>query len=467
MTRPHRTNVITRALTVAFFPEASFGAALNCVAIAQALVRLGTMPVFICHPGFTGIFANYGFKEYHLPAASKGDGRSAADYWQDFINLHQPHFDLSPLDQLPTYVGPTWQAIVDTAIAAEDGLADTIARIRPDVIVLDNVIMFPAVALAGCPWVRVISCAETEWPDAAVPPYLSGLAPDDSAGRARYEAAYLAATAIAHARNTDFRRANGLKSLPPGQFLEPSPTLNLLLSPTPVRYNRAEPLDPATTLYLEGCVREESLFEVPILPDNRGPLVYLSFGSLGSIDTALIDRMIRVFATIPARFIVNVGGGLDAYRHVPDNVFLGAWFPQPSVVAQSDLFIHHGGNNSFCEALYFGIPSLVMPYCWDGHDNAMRAEMTGTGRRLRRSDWTEEDLRGAILGLLADDAMRARLAAGAAAMRANPGNAAAAAAIIAVMRASVENGKVSLGSWSVMGKSGIRFSSSITRPLKN
>ncbi len=274
------------------------------------------------------------------------------------------------------------------------GLADTIARIRPDVIVLDNVIMFPAVALAGCPWVRVISCAETEWPDAAVPPYLSGLAPDDIAGRARYEAAYLAATAIAHARNTDFRRANGLKSLPPGQFLEPSPTLNLLLSPTPVRYNRAEPLDPATTLYLEGCVREESLFEVPILPDNRGPLVYLSFGSLGSIDTALIDRMIRVFATIPARFIVNVGGGLDAYRNVPDNVFLGAWFPQPSVVAQSDLFIHHGGNNSFCEALYFGIPSLVMPYCWDGHDNAMRAEMTGTGRRLRRSDWTEEDLRG-------------------------------------------------------------------------
>ena len=44
---------------------------------------------------------------------------------------------------------------------------------------------------------------------------------------------------------------------------------------------------------------------------------------------------------------------------MPDNVYLDAWFPQPSVVAKCDLFIHHGGNNSFCEALYFGVPSLI------------------------------------------------------------------------------------------------------------
>ena len=447
MMRAPMKSAMSRAPTIALFPEASFGAALNCVAIAQALARRGAVPVFICHPGFTGIFADYGFKEYHLPGAGQGDGRVAADYWQDFINRHLPHFDLSPLDQLATYVGPTWEAIVDTAIATEEGLIETIAQIRPDAIVLDNVIMFPAVAQAGCPWVRVISCAETEWPDALVPPYLSGLAPDDAAGRARHEAAYLAATAAAHSRYADFRRTRGLPALPAGQFLEPSPALNLLLSPARVRYRRATPLDPATTVYLEGCVREEAQFEVPALPDNRGPLVYLSFGSLGSIDSALIDRMIRVFATVPARFIVNVGGGLDAYRQVPDNVFLGAWFPQPSVVAQADLFIHHGGNNSFCEALFFGVPSLVMPYCWDGHDNAMRAEMTGSGRRLHRSDWTDADLRGTITGLLADDAMSARLAAGSAIMRANPGNEAAAAAIIAALRASAESGKAAPKHW--------------------
>jgi UDP:flavonoid glycosyltransferase YjiC (YdhE family) len=197
-----------------------------------------------------------------------------------------------------------------------------------------------------------------------------------------------------------------------------------------VRYARAQPFDAEKTVYLQGCVRDEAGYDVPVLPDNRGPLVYLSFGSLGSIDTHLIDRMIRIFATIEARFIVNVGGGLDAYRQIPDNVLLGSWFPQPSIVAQSDLFIHHGGNNSFCEALFFGVLSLVMPYCWDGHDNAQRAQQTGTGRWLHRSDWTDDAFRAAILGLLADKPMQQRLRAHSARMQANPGNEAAARAIM-------------------------------------
>ena len=80
-------------------------------------------------------------------------------------------------------------------------------------------------------------------------------------------------------------------------------------------------------------------------------------------------------------------------------------------MAQSSVFIHHGGNNSFCEALYFGVPSLVMPYCWDGHDNAMRASETGVGRRLPRYDWGDEELAGAIESLVGDTVMRQRLKA--------------------------------------------------------
>ena len=76
---------------------------------------------------------------------------------------------------------PTWEAIVDTAIDAEAPLRQLLARLKPDAVVLDNVVMFPALAAAGIPWVRVISCAETELPDPDVPPYLSGLAADDPA----------------------------------------------------------------------------------------------------------------------------------------------------------------------------------------------------------------------------------------------------------------------------------------------
>jgi MGT family glycosyltransferase len=393
--------------TIAFFPEASFGSALNCVGIAQQLQRAGAVPVFICHAGFTGVFAEYGFKEYHLPQNASASLQTE-ESWQSFVSTHLDHFNLDPLAQLSRYVAPTWEAIIDTAIEAEDGLRRLIKRIQADAIVLDNVIMFPAIANAGVPWIRVVSCTETEIPDPQVPPYLSGMTPDDP-GRSAFEAAYLKTTGAAHRRYNVFRKKCGLRPLPAGQFLETSPHLNLLLAPTAVRFDRANPLPEDQFVFLEGCVREEARFDTPPLPVNEGPLVYLSFGSLGAIDTDLISRMMKTFATLPARFFVNVGGFLENYTHVPNNVYLGSWFPQPSIVAQADLFIHHGGNNSFCEALYFGVPSLIMPYCWDGHDNAARAAQTRTGVHMGRAKWVPDELGKAVMDLISDKEMRGRL----------------------------------------------------------
>src|SRR3990172_1087794 len=128
---------------VAFFPEASYGAALNCVGIAQELRQLGAEPVFICHAGFRGVFSAYGFPEYAIPPSDEA-AQGGAD-WNTFIHRHRDAFRLSPLDQLEAYVAPTWNAIVDTAIQAESALQELIARLDPAVIVLDNVVMFPAI----------------------------------------------------------------------------------------------------------------------------------------------------------------------------------------------------------------------------------------------------------------------------------------------------------------------------------
>ena len=99
---------MTTSPIIAMFPEASFGAALNCVGIAQELRRMGAVPVFICHPGFTGVFAEYGFKEYHLQESTPSGANEAEDYWQSFIRNQLSHFYLDPEPQLPSYVGPTW-----------------------------------------------------------------------------------------------------------------------------------------------------------------------------------------------------------------------------------------------------------------------------------------------------------------------------------------------------------------------
>ncbi|MDO8696323.1 MAG: glycosyltransferase [Pseudomonas sp.] len=420
---------------IALFPEASFGAALNCIGIAQALRELGARPVFICHAHFQGMFAEYGFAEYPLLLDSPLSAAEHQHYWERFIERNIPYFDQTPLAQIDSYVVPAWEAIIDTAIEAEKPLQQLLARLKPDAIVLDNVVMFPAIARAGCPWVRMISCAETELPDALVPPYLSGCSAADRAGREAFEQHYLAAVAPAHGRFARFLESCG-HACAPGQFIEESPWLNLLLSPTPVRYARAQPLDPQRFVYLDGCVRREAPYVPPEFPQNNdAPLVYLSFGSLGAADVGMMKRLIATVASLPYRFLINVGAYREQYDTVPDNVYLNSWFPQPAVLRECQLFIHHGGNNSFCEALYFGLPSLIIPYCWDGHDNARRAEEVGVGRYLPRYEDPLAALPAALQQLLEDRPMQQRLMACSAAMQASRGTEVAARAILGLLQA--------------------------------
>ena len=422
---------MARQKVIALFPEASFGAALNCVGIAQELRRLGARPVFICQENFRSVFSEYGFAEYSLTSEAKGGEAN----WTDFITRHKDAFRQSPLDQITSYVAPTWEAIVDTAIRAEQPLRRLLAQIKPDAIVLDNVVMFPAIADAGVPWIRVVSCAETEIPDPKVPPYLSGLDSKPDEAWNAFSSRYLREVAPAHRRMNAFLADCGRKPYPTGEFLEPSPYLNLLLSPEIVRFEREKPFDKNRFVYLDGCVRHEAPYSLPTFAAcNDRPLILTSFGSLGAMDAEMMQRMIGVFAGMPYRFVVNVGSWRDQYGAVPDNVMIESWFPQPLLVAQSSVFIHHGGNNSFCEALYFGVPSLVMPYCWDGHDNATRAENTGVGRKLPRYDWTDAELVSAIESLAGDTAMQQRLRANSERMKEAAGVTVAARSILDLMK---------------------------------
>jgi UDP:flavonoid glycosyltransferase YjiC (YdhE family) len=74
-----------------------------------------------------------------------------------------------------------------------------------------------------------------------------------------------------------------------------------------------------------------------------------------------------------------------------------------------DLVITHGGNNTTTEALHFGKPMVLLPLFWDQYDNAQRMDELGFGRRLRTYEFTDDELTGAVDGLLADRALRARL----------------------------------------------------------
>jgi MGT family glycosyltransferase len=411
---------------IAFFPEAAFGPALNSVGIAQACEKLGHKAVFLTDPGMSGLYAGYGFEEHNVNMSEPMPPEEMAKYWVDFINGHIPNFDKSPYEQIDTYVRECWEAIVETALWAEKDLPGVLDKVKPDVICVDNVILFPAIKRYarehGKAWVRIISCSENEITDPDIPPHLSGCGENDRECFEKFDARFKQAVTACHAKFNAFLKDCGEAPYELGEFFEASPFLNLLLYPEPAKFKRRDPLDPQQFQYLEGCVRDEKPYEIPAFAaHNDKPIVYVSFGSLGSGDTALLKRIIAALGKMELRALVNVGDYKDQYDALPPNVQIDSWFPQPSVIKQMDAVIHHGGNNSFNECLYFGKPAIVMPYVWDGHDNATRVQETGHGLHMHRARWTEAELTASLTRLLTDAAMQARLAATAAHMQGRHG----------------------------------------------
>ncbi len=427
--------------TIAFFPEAAYGPALNSVGIAQAAQALGYRTVFLSDPGFLEVYRGYGFEAHPVCLSAPMPPEQMARFWEEFINGHIPNFRKSPYEQIDTYVKDCWTAIVDSARWAQKDLPGVLERIQPDAVCVDNVILFPAIKQFGKPWVRIISCSENEIEDPDIPPHLSGCGQDDRAAHARYRARFAQVIAPLHAQFNAFLADHGEAAYPLGQFFEASPHLNLLLYPEPLRYRRRHALPPERFQYLEGCVRKDQPYVVPAFARHAdAPLLYVSFGSLGAGDTALLRRLIDSLGRLPYRALVNVGGYKDQYTDLPGNVHIDSWFPQPSVIAQADAVIHHGGNNSFTECLLFGKPAIIMPYVWDGHDNAVRLQETGYGFHLDRYGWTDADLAQRLAACVGDAALRARLGRIGAHMRSQDGPAKAARLLDGLVRASAAQG---------------------------
>ena len=103
--------------------------------------------------------------------------------------------------------------------------------------------------------------------------------------------------------------------------------------------------------------------------------------------------------------------------------------PQTKVIPQADLVISHGGNNTVTETLHFGKPLIVLPLFWDQYENAQRIDELGFGVRLDTYRFADDELTGAVERLLADTALRDRLAKQGAAIRARNGLRAGAEAI--------------------------------------
>ena len=421
-----------RRPTVVFFPESAYGPTNNCVGIAQVLAQRGARIVFILEESFAGSMEPRGFEERLMRLTPRPETPEVpGQFWKDFIRDTAPEYRKSTYDQLESVIAPIWGELIAGAKYVDDRLREILDEVRPDVIVEDNVVAFPALLAHGAPWVRIVSCNPLELKDPALPPTFSGLPAADASGWERFRHRYDELHAEMHADFDAFVQERGAPPLPAGEFIHESEHLNLYLYPPAADYERSRPLAP-TWHNLGSCVRRsDETWQVPASLGDHGRLIYLSLGSLGSADVELMQRFIDLLGSTEHRVIVSMGPQHEELR-LAENMWGAELVPQPLVLPEVDLVVTHAGNNTVTEAFHHGKPMIAHSLFWDQHDNARRIDELGFGTRLAPYRFSDDDLLSAVERLLADEPLHERMAAIASELQATPGTQRAADLILRV-----------------------------------
>jgi MGT family glycosyltransferase len=417
-------------LTIMFWPESAHGPTNQCIGLAAILRDRGHTIVFAAESSWAGKLSPYGFIEELVDLAEPAEGADEQDagaFWTDFITETAPEFRKPTIEQLESFIQPTYQALIDGARYCEPRLREIVGSHRPDVIVEDNVVIFPALTTSGAPFVRIVSCSPLEVGGPEVPPPFSGLPSADRSQWDSYRAEFDRSHRAMWADFDAWVQAQGGAALPDLEFMPrggaSNPAANLYVYPAEADYLDARPLDDSW-VRMDSSVREtdEDYVVPPALADrpDGSALIYLSLGSLGSADVELMQRLVDVLGTTRHRFIVSKGPQADRIM-LTDNMVGAQMVPQTKIIPQVDLVISHGGNNTVTETLHFGKPLIVLPLFWDQYENAQRIDELGFGVRLNTYGFADAELTDAVERLLGDTPLRSGLAQQGEAIRARDG----------------------------------------------
>jgi MGT family glycosyltransferase len=410
--------------TFLFAPESAYGPTGNCIGIGAVLRARGHRVVFAAEASWRDRLTALGFEEDLVdlaPPPQGGAEQDAGQFWKDFIRDTAPEFRKPTIDQLESFMVPTWQALVDGVKFSEGQIRGIVDRVRPDVVVEDNVVCFPALLTSPAPWVRIVSCNPLEVRGEDVPPAYSGYPSDDQSGWESFRKEYDRTHRSLWSEFDAWVRGQGAPALPELEFIHESAHLNLYLYPRVADYTDARPLGP-TWHRVESSVRAtEAEFALPesIRSVDR-PVVYVSLGSLGSADVDLMRRLVDCLSRTPYSFIVSKGPQHTEFE-LADNMWGAEFLPQPNVIPLCDVVITHGGNNTTTECFHFGKPMVVLPLFWDQYDNAQRVDELGFGVRLDTYRFTDAQMHDALRRVLYDDSLRERLAEAGREIRASDG----------------------------------------------
>lgn len=129
---------------------------------------------------------------------------------------------------------------------------------------------------------------------------------------------------------------------------------------------------------------------------KREKLLYISMGTVNNAMLPLYKSCVEAFADSPYQVIMSVGQTVDmgAFAALPENISVYGSVDQIAVLNKADAFISHCGMNSASEAMYCGVPLVLLPQTDEQGGVAARVEQLGAG--IRPKNESSAALRAAV-----------------------------------------------------------------------
>ncbi|XP_078038088.1 UDP-glucosyltransferase 2-like, partial [Augochlora pura] len=208
------------------------------------------------------------------------------------------------------------------------------------------------------------------------------------------------------------------------QYFGPLPPLLDILKNTSVIFvNQADAITPArpklanmitfTSVHVEKNPTPMPLDLKQFVDNATEGFIYFSLGTnamSSSMPKETLQVFLDVFAKLPYRVVWKFEKDMD---NKPDNVFIGKWLPQQSILAHPNikLFIYQGGLQSSEEAVHFSVPLIGFPVLADQDYQVLRMEALGVAKYMEIVSITREELEAAIREIITNKEYKEKIIA--------------------------------------------------------